>query len=99
MCIKPRKEGSQTAGMDKLQTFFLRCRLLIPMFQRTEMSFDSTHFLDQLADLRNNRDDADVILDCQGELVKAHSFILATRFDCTFSKQDCLPVCFMNFHC
>ena len=69
------------------------------MFQRSEMSFDSTHFLDQLADLRNNRDDADVILDCQGELVKAHSFILATRSDCTFSKQDCVPVCFMNFHC
>ena len=85
MCIKPRKEGSQTAGMDRLQ-IFLRCQLLIPMFQRTEMSFDSTHFLDQLADLRNNRDDADVTLDCQGELVKAHFFILATRFDCTFSK-------------
>ena len=85
-------QGRKEARLPEWTNFklFLRCRLLIPMFQRTEMSFDSTHFLDQLADLRNNRDDADVILDCQGELVKAHSFILATRFDCTLSKQDML---------
>ena len=61
------------------------------------MSFDSSHLMAQMADLHENRDNADVTLNCQGELIKAHSFILATRFDCTFSKQDCVPVCFMNF--
>ena len=45
------------------------------------MSFvDSTHLLAQLAELRNNRDDADVTLKCQGKVVKAHSFILGTRY-------------------
>merc|ERR550519_353691 len=33
----------------------------------------------QLAELRSNRDEADVTLNCQGEVVKAHSFILGTR--------------------
>ena len=58
-------QGRKEARLPEWTNFklFSRCRLLIPMFQRTEMSFDSTHFLDQLADLRNNRDDADVILD------------------------------------
>ena len=50
------------------------------------MSFDSTQFMAQMAELRNNRDDADVTLNCQGELIKAHSFILGTRYDKTFSK-------------
>ena len=45
------------------------------------MSFDSTQFMAQMAELRNNRDDADVTLNCQGELIKAHSFILGTRHD------------------
>ena len=44
------------------------------------MSFDSSHFMAQLAELRNDRDNADVTLDCQGELIKAHSFFLATRY-------------------
>ena len=44
------------------------------------MSFDSTQFMAQMAELRNNRDDADVTLNCQGELIKAHSFILRTRY-------------------
>ena len=47
------------------------------------MSFvDSTHLLAQLAELRNNRDDADVTLKCQGKVVKAHSFILGIRYLC-----------------
>ena len=50
------------------------------------MSFNSTKFMAQMAELRNNRDDADVTLNCQGELIKAHSFILGTRYDKTFSK-------------
>ena len=40
----------------------------------------STDWLAQLAEFRSNRDDADVTLNCQGELIKAHSFILATRY-------------------
>ena len=44
------------------------------------MSFNSTQFMAQMAELRNNRDDADVNLNCQGELIKAHSFILRTRY-------------------
>ena len=45
------------------------------------MSFvDSTHLMAQLAEMRNNRDDADVTLNCQEEVVKAHSFILGTRY-------------------
>ena len=60
--------------------FFLRRRLLIPMFQRTEMSFDSTHLMAQLAEFRTNREDADVTLNCQGEVIKAHSFVLGIRY-------------------
>ena len=48
--------------------------------ERHNMSFDSRHFKAQMAELRNNRDDADVTLNCQGELIKAHSFILSTRY-------------------
>ena len=46
------------------------------------MSFDSTQLMAQMAELRNNREDADVTLNCQGELIKAHSFILGTRYVC-----------------
>ena len=52
-----------------------------------KMSFDSTQFMAQMAELRNNRDDADVIFNCQGELIKAHSFILGTRYACTFPRE------------
>ena len=51
------------------------------------MSFDSTQFMAQMAELRNNRDDADVTFNCQGELIKAHSFILGTRYACTFPRE------------
>ena len=51
------------------------------------MSFDSTQFMAQMAELRNNRDDADVTLNCHGELIKAHSFILRTRYACTFERE------------
>ena len=57
------------------------------------MSFDSTQFMAQMAELRNNRDGADVTLNCQGELIKAHSFILGTRYD---FKQDKLSLLFMR---
>ena len=48
----------------------------------SNMSFDSTQLMAQMAELRNNREDADVTLNCQGELIKAHSFILGTRYVC-----------------
>ena len=51
------------------------------------MTFDSTQFMAQMAELRNNRDDADVTLNCHGELIKAHSFILRTRYACTFERE------------
>ena len=41
------------------------------------MSFEATRWL---AELRNNRDDADVTLKCQGEAIMAHSLILKNRF-------------------
>ena len=45
------------------------------------MSFDHlTQFMAQMAELRNNRDDADVTLNCQGEVIMAHSFILKNRY-------------------
>ena len=50
------------------------------------MSFDGTQFMAQMAELRNNRDSADVTLNCQGELIKAHSFILGTRY--IFKRND-----------
>ena len=40
------------------------------------MSFEATRWL---AELRNNRDDADVTLKCQGEAIMAHSLILKNR--------------------
>ena len=60
-----------------------------------KMSFDSTQFMAQMAELRNNRDDADVTFNCQGELIKAHSFILGTR--CACQKQQVIPF-FCEFH-
>ena len=51
------------------------------------MTFDSTQFMAQMAELRNNRDDADVTLNCHRELIKAHSFILRTRYACTFERE------------
>ena len=38
--------------------------------------------MEQLAELRNNRDDADVTLNCRGVVIKAHSFILGFRYVC-----------------
>ena len=38
-----------------------------------------TQLAAQMAELRNNRDDADVTLDCQGKVFKAHSFVLGFR--------------------
>ena len=44
------------------------------------MSVDGTHLMmAQLAELRTNRDDADVSLNCQGQVIMAHSVILKTR--------------------
>ena len=43
----------------------------------------STDWLAQLAEFRSNRDDADVTLNCQGEIIKAHSLILGIRYVCS----------------
>ena len=44
------------------------------------MSLDGTHLMmAQLAELRINREGADVTLNCQGEVIMAHSLILRTR--------------------
>ena len=44
------------------------------------MSFDHlAQLAAQMAELRNNRDDADVTLNCQGEVIKAHSLVLGIR--------------------
>ena len=46
----------------------------------SKMSVDgSSKMMAQLAELRINRDDADVTLNCQGEVIMAHSLILRTR--------------------
>ena len=45
------------------------------------MSLGSTLLMAQMAELRNNRDDADVTLNCQGVVIKAHSFLLGIRYD------------------
>ena len=50
------------------------------------MSLGSTLLMAQMAELRNNRDDADVTLNCQGVVIKAHSFLLGIRYD-TFSND------------
>ena len=45
------------------------------------MSFvDSNHLMTQLANLSMNRDNADVTLNCKGEVIKAHSFVLGIRY-------------------
>ena len=43
----------------------------------------STHWMAQLAEFRSNRDDADVTLNCQLEVIKAHSLILGIRYVCS----------------
>ena len=55
------------------------------------MSFDSTHLLAQLAEFRANTDDADISLNCQGEVIKAHSILLGIRYVCStkvFKKDN-----------
>ena len=45
------------------------------------MSFDHlAQFMAQMAELRNNRDNADVTLNCWGETINAHSFVLGIRY-------------------
>ena len=61
------------------------------------MSFDNTQFMAQMAELRNNRDDADVTLNCQGDLIKAHSFILGTRYERTFTREIAKSYFAVNF--
>ena len=39
----------------------------------------STHLMAQIAELRINREDADVTLYCHGEVIEAHSLILGIR--------------------
>ena len=55
----------------------------LPALAHVEIAFQnpnthkmSTHLMAHLAELRNNGDNADVTLNCQGEVVKAHSLIL-----------------------
>ena len=50
------------------------------VISETRMSFDhQTQFMAHMAELRNNTDDADVTLLCQGEVIKAHSNVLGIR--------------------
>ena len=52
------------------------------------MSVDGTHLMmAQLAELRTNRDDADVSLNCRGEVIMAHSLSLKNRYVPAFSKK------------
>ena len=44
-----------------------------------ELPTGSHLMMAQLAELRTNRDDADVTLNCQGDVIMAHSLILKTR--------------------
>ena len=44
------------------------------------MNTATSHLVAQLVELRLNREDADVILKCEGEVIKAHSFILGMRY-------------------
>ena len=48
-------------------------------FQRNMSLDDTSMMMAQLAELRTNRDDADVTLNCQGDVILAHSLILSTR--------------------
>ena len=52
------------------------------------MNFDTTHLMAQLAGLCNNREEADVTLNCQGKVIKAHSLILGTRYVRGFRRGD-----------
>ena len=44
-----------------------------------KFSMDLSYLVGQLKDLHAKREGADVIFKCQGELFKAHSFLLAMR--------------------
>ena len=63
-------------------------------FQRNMSLDDTSMMMAQLAELRINRDDADVTLNCQGDVVMAHSLILKTR--CMY-KPFIDIVCVVNF--
>ena len=41
---------------------------------------DPSYLAAQLKELYKNKSEADVIVKCQGETLKAHSFLLAMRF-------------------
>ena len=43
---------------------------------------DSSYLVGQLQELHTDRNAADITFKCQGQLFKAHSFLLAMRFVC-----------------
>ena len=44
------------------------------------MDAAQTHLVAKMAQLFNNRDNADITLSCEGETIKAHSLILESRW-------------------
>ena len=44
------------------------------------MSTATSHLVTQMVELRHNREDVDVTLNCGGEVIKAHLFILGMRY-------------------
>ena len=52
--------------------------MVIPPYNYLAMSFDPSHLISQLSAM--DREEGDVKLKCQGDVIKAHSIILSMRY-------------------
>ena len=52
--------------------------MVIPPYNYLAMSFDPSHLVSQLSAM--DREEGDVKLKCQGDVIKAHSLILSMRY-------------------
>ena len=54
------------------------------------MDAAQTHLVAKMAQLFNNRDNADITLSCEGETIKAHSLILESRWNFVMAATEIL---------
>ena len=64
---------------DRIELFFILSLWQIHVFLFLQIIMESTYIRDQLAELCENSESADVALHCAGQVIKAHSVILAMR--------------------
>ena len=64
---------------DRIELFFILSLWQIHVFLFLQIIMQNTYLGGQLAELFENSESADVALNCAGQVIKAHSMILAMR--------------------